>query len=166
MGLVDMYCHARIMWFVSCCIIFSIICGIIAISLINVSRDMVKVTALMINGYTVVLPNGKYSITRIYEYTAGSREHTAKTISTKQYNSIELANTLSNKGIGELVDIYYEKQNPRNISETRGGNWLWGLGFGGLGVFLSVLAFVGYMNPELCSVLTLGDISKAFQGTV
>ena len=158
-----MYCRGRILWFVSCSIIFSVICGMIAISLINISRDMVKVRALMINGYTVVQPNGKYSITRIYEYTAGSRDYTGKTISTKEYTSIEMANTLSNKDVGELVDIYYEKQNPRNISETRSGNLVWGWGWGGFSVVFCVLAFFGYMNPDnklLCSVLTLGDITR------
>lgn len=104
--------------FVTCTSIFVVVFGVISIAMINISRDLQKTTALLTVGYPTIGTSNRYTITRLYEYSVDSVEYIGKTQS-KEYDK-ETAYSLSGEGVGELVEIYYERANPRNIHETRG----------------------------------------------
>ena len=121
----------------------AVVFGVVGVALINISRDLVKVDALLINGYSVVSENG-YRVTRLVEYLVGGRVYVGKITSKKEYTKDE-SESLAASRINQGVCVYYERSNPRNVRvDSEGSNLKLGYIFGGISLVLGLGGFVMY----------------------
>ena len=123
----------------------AVVFGVIGVALINISRDFVKVEALLINGYSVASENG-YRVTRLVEYLVGEKVYVGKTTSEQEYD-IDTAETLAASKINERVYVYYERSNPRNVKvESEETELRLGYVYFGFALVLGWGAFVLYTS--------------------